>query len=196
MEIYDNREDMVSAIVPKGGVGCEIGVYAGEFAEQLWRLTKPSKMILIDGWDLISPNLFTGDQDGNNCISLPAKTLFNVVKDRFANKNVEIIKSMSQDAIPNITDSLDWVYIDADHSYKGCLRDLLLVEPKIKEGGLIMGHDYCMNMKKAKTNWEEIFEIGVRKAVDEFCMTRGWEPFAQGMDGAVSFCLKKLKPTS
>jgi len=192
MQTYDTREDMIKGVVPIGGIGCELGVYAGEFAEQLMRIAKPDKLILIDGWDIIGPSLFTGDQDGNNCISLSSETLFNVVKNRFSNKNVEIIKALTQDAIPKIEDELDWVYIDADHSYEGCLRDLMLIEKKIKTGGLIMGHDYEMNMKKAKVDWETKFNIGVGRAVNDFCKTRGWKLIAKGYDGAVSFCLKKI----
>jgi len=192
MQAYDTREDMIKGVVPTGGIGCELGVYAGEFAEQLMRIAKPDKLILIDGWDIIGPSLFTGDQDVNNCISLSSETLFNVVKSRFSKKNVEIIKALTHDAIPKIEDELDWVYIDADHSYEGCLRDLMLIEKKIKTGGLIMGHDYEMNMKKATVDWETKFNIGVGRAVNEFCKTRGWKIIAKGYDGAVSFCLKKI----
>ena len=35
MKSYDTREDMIKGVVPIGGIGCEVGVYAGEFAEQL-----------------------------------------------------------------------------------------------------------------------------------------------------------------
>lgn len=79
METYDTREDMIKGVVPMGGIGCELGVYAGEFAEQLMRIAKPDKLILIDGLDIIGPSLFTGDQDVNNCISLSSETLFNVL---------------------------------------------------------------------------------------------------------------------
>jgi hypothetical protein len=68
----------------------------------------------------------------------------------------------------------------------------MLIEKKIKSGGLIMGHDYEMNMKKAKVDWETKFNIGVGRAVNDFCKTRGWKLIAKGYDGAVSFCLKKI----
>jgi len=56
MQAYDTREDMIKGVVPTGGIGCELGVYAGEFAEQLIRIAKPDKLILIDGWDIIGPS--------------------------------------------------------------------------------------------------------------------------------------------
>jgi hypothetical protein len=36
------------------------------------------------------------------------------------------------------------------------------------------------------------FNIGVGRAVNDFCKTRGWKLIAKGYDGAVSFCLKKI----
>lgn len=39
--------------------------------------------------------------------------------------------------------SLDLVYIDAMHTYTNVKEDSLCWLPKIKEGGIICGHDYC-----------------------------------------------------
>lgn len=37
--------------------------------------------------------------------------------------------------------SLDFVFIDADHSYESAKQDILAWWPKIKEGGILAGHD-------------------------------------------------------
>ena len=188
MNVYDTREEMIIANVPKGGIGCEIGVFAGEFSQFLLKHTEPKKLYLIDAWELVNDTLFCTDKNGDNGVVLPASLLLNTVKLRFSNDiRVEIIKDWSHNAIPMISDKLDWVYIDADHSYEGCLRDLMLIEGKMNNNSLIMGHDYLINMEKCKKQWE----FGVGKAVDEFCSKRGWHIIAKGMDGAVSFCLKK-----
>ena len=39
--------------------------------------------------------------------------------------------------------SLDFVFIDADHSYEAVKRDIAAWLPKVKSGGVIAGHDYC-----------------------------------------------------
>lgn len=39
-------------------------------------------------------------------------------------------------------DSLDFVYIDADHFYGTVKEDLEAWGPKVKEGGILCGHDY------------------------------------------------------
>jgi hypothetical protein len=52
-------------------------------------------------------------------------------------------------------ESLDAVFIDADHKYESVVADILSWMPKVKKGGILSGHDYidCHN--------------GVIKAVNE-----------------------------
>jgi len=39
-------------------------------------------------------------------------------------------------------ESLDFVYIDADHSYNAIKADIAAWLPKVKQGGILGGHDY------------------------------------------------------
>jgi hypothetical protein len=48
-----------------------------------------------------------------------------------------------------------------------------------------MGHDYEMNMKKAKY----AYNFGVKKAVDEFCTTYNQTILSKAYDGCVSYCI-------
>jgi len=189
MKVYDCREDLIRNCIPKNTVGCEVGIYAGEFAEFLYRTLSPTRFYLIDGWDLCGETLFCANQDGNGGCSLPATLLYQTVVDRFSmDPRVHVWKGLSNDKIPDIPDnSLDWIYIDADHSYEGCLRDLELSLPKLKPNGLLMGHDYEINKKKCIPNWN----FGVGQAVDTF-LTRypKHRMIAKGMDGCVSFCIQ------
>lgn len=57
--------------------------------------------------------------------------------------NIELIQAFSQDIVGNFDDkSVDVVYVDGDHSYEGCFRDLTLYFPKIRPAGHIGVHDY------------------------------------------------------
>jgi predicted O-methyltransferase YrrM len=65
-----------------------------------------------------------------------------------------------QDYSYNVVDkfedgTIDFIYIDAEHTYESVKRDLELYLPKLKKGGIIGGHDY-----------HEVWP-GVCKAVDE-----------------------------
>jgi hypothetical protein len=68
---------------------------------------------------------------------------------------------------------LDWMYIDADHSYEGCKRDLNIAKKLVKNNGYILGHDYNHKFQ------------GVMDSVNEFiaensyylsCVTRDKNP--------------------
>lgn len=53
-------------------------------------------------------------------------------------------------------DSVDFVFIDAEHTFESVARDLAAWWPRVRAGGLMAGHDY--------TDWFP----GLRGAVDEF----------------------------
>jgi len=74
--------------------------------------------------------------------------------DKYKHK-IKWIKGKSADAAILITDnSLDFVYIDANHTYESMAEDISLYYPKVKKGGLLSGHDYDYG--------------SVKRAVDEF----------------------------
>ena len=67
------------------------------------------------------------------------------------------MKMTTGQAAPFIPDnSLDICFIDAAHGYPYVLKDLRLWMPKMKEGGIICGHDYFPE------------QLLVKRAVDEF----------------------------
>src|ERR1700761_4356532 len=45
-----NARQQVIAMMPKNGIGAEIGVWKGEFSEQLLKGTQPQTLYLIDPW--------------------------------------------------------------------------------------------------------------------------------------------------
>jgi Methyltransferase domain len=56
---------------------------------------------------------------------------------------VEVIESESCAAAARFEDqSLDFVFIDADHSYEAVRRDIAAWAPKVKPGGVLAGHDH------------------------------------------------------
>ena len=192
MKIYYDREQMIKDIIPKGTVGCELGVFAGEFSQFLYHVVKPTKLYLIDGWTLCGEKLFTADQDGNGSVVMSSSVLHQLVVNRFkSDPNVHVWLGWTHEKIVDIPDnSLDWIYIDADHSYEGCLRDLELSVSKVKKEGFIMGHDYEINKDKCKNNWN----FGVGKAVDTFLERHPeYTMRCKAMDGCVSFCLEATK---
>ena len=49
----------------------------------------------------------------------------------------------SHEAAQHVKDgSMDFVFIDGDHSYENCIEDIRDWTPKVKPNGLICGHDF------------------------------------------------------
>lgn len=64
-------------------------------------------------------------------------------------KKYPIVKVLDIDSVEAskfvLDRSLDLVFIDGDHSYEGAKRDILAWKPKLKIGGILAGHDYCIS---------------------------------------------------
>jgi predicted O-methyltransferase YrrM len=117
----------------------EVGSYQGEstviFAEQIKTL---KKLYAVDPWK-------NGYSTGDICSD---EYPMDVVESNFdiRIKNYPQIikqKTTSEEFASQIEDgSLDFVYIDGDHSYESCKKDIETWLPKVKKGGVIAGHDY------------------------------------------------------
>lgn len=70
---------------------------------------------------------------------------------------------------------IDLIYIDADHSYKGCLADIEAWLPHVREGGFIVGHDYSSHFPGVKQAVHEVFGWGADIVVSGsvWCVRKG-----------------------
>lgn len=66
-------------------------------------------------------------------------------------------------------DQFDLVYIDTDHTYEATIEELRAYAPKMREGGVIAGHDCCVG------SYEGAYRYGVIETVHEFCVAGDWE---------------------
>jgi len=114
-------------------IGAEIGVDKGKNAKSILKELNIKRLYLIDVWF---------NYKGIPSIR-PQKDNFKLVSKEFKNnKKVSIIKDFSINAVNKIADnSLDFVYIDANHSFESIYQDIKLWFNKVKEGGVIAGHD-------------------------------------------------------
>lgn len=128
----------------------EIGCYQGE-STQIW-CENFKKVFAIDPW--VSGKGY----DENDYASKEMKNAVETTFDSLLKKydNLEKIKNFSYEVFGQFEDeSLDFVYIDGEHTYDGVNKDIELYLPKIKKGGYIAGHDY-------KPKWQ-----GVMGAVND-----------------------------
>lgn len=135
--------------------GVEIGVWKGETFKYL---LNNSQTLHLAGVDLYEPQPEnTGPEKwtkGENGHAWDHKRYYEDLM-RFCQENNRgrIIKDYSVNAAKEFEDeSLDFVFIDGDHSYEGVVTDIAAWEPKIKRNGWIIGHDiHFESVKKAVT---------------------------------------------
>jgi hypothetical protein len=174
MKIFENRNKMLESF-PRGLKIAELGVFEGEFSKTIYEICAPKELILID---LFEGYFGSGDKDGNNYHYVQLEDEMDKLINYFSdNPEVKIIKQSTSAYLESILDnSLDMVYIDADHSYESVINDLRLSYKKVKYGGYICGHDYIYDAKNA---------------IDHFCSEKNLEIICLTKDGCPSFCIQK-----
>lgn len=133
--------------------GAEVGVFRGETSALLLRSFTELHLVMVDPWLEVGFRSKISIDDAR----LEARALT-----EFAKKRRTIIREHSRYAARYFQDEwFDFVFVDANHKYEGVKEDIGLWWPKVKPGGLLLGHDYNGRLdKKGK--------FGVKQAVDEF----------------------------
>jgi len=146
-------------------VGVEIGVEAGWNALQMLEHLNIKKLYLVDpyigymGKDGIEYRDGYTDVPGEEELITSranAKQAAHELLEKHKDKIVWIEKT-SDDALVDIPDELDFVYIDGNHNYEYVKSDIENYSKKIRKGGVLAGHDY-----------NDPRHPGVTKAVHEF----------------------------
>ena len=140
-------------------VGVEIGVAGGHFSATLCDYIPGLRLYLVDTWEIYDDYTDT--------------TLKEVMDDNYikAKKtalkyNCQIIRDYSQNVAKRFADeSLDFVFIDANHSYKFVLEDIEAWSKKVRKDGIVSGHDYFHHS-----------DYGVVEAVDEWVAKNNIKP--------------------
>lgn len=143
--MFPDRAEMLSAL-PAGGVVAELGTYIGDFARIIDARTSPRELHLVD-------------------IDLTPLDRRDLDKPHIA-----VHRGLTQDVIAGFPDDhFDWIYIDADHSYEGVIRDARASRAKVKPGGYLVFNDFAHIDPS-------LGRYGVHTAVVEFAIEAGW-PF-------------------
>ncbi len=127
----------------------EIGSYIGQ----------STTMFANEAKLVISVDPFMNDYDPNDgachAADIPTVVYQKFLENIAPYNNIVHIKKTSDDAVGDIKEKVDLVYIDGIHTYEQVKKDIQNYTGLIKPGGYICGHDYS-------DYW-----IGVKNAVDE-----------------------------
>ena len=159
MEVI-NRISLRGLVGREKLIGVEIGVYRADNSLNILRNFGIEKLYLVDPYENYAGqtlDIKTADE-----IKEEARK-----KVEHHNDKIEWIYKKSEDAHTEIPNELDFVYIDGSHKYEDIKKDIELYFPKVKQGGIVSGHDF----DEADDN------NGVIQAVTEFFGERNIEVF-------------------
>ena len=168
--------NMMLDLMPRGKRVAEIGVAFGDFSKEILRRCAPETLYLIDAW--ATERYREGLQK-----------IRETYADLIAADKVVVLQGLSTDVLKDFQpNSLDWAYIDTNHSYATTLSELELCDGIMAPGGRIAGHDFCTG------NVIDAIPYGVVEAVTKFCKDRDWqfEFLTVESRGHFSFCLKRI----
>jgi predicted O-methyltransferase YrrM len=150
------------ALKNKWRYGAELGVKEGHTLFFLLEHCPKLHMIGVDSWDFQPEKGIDYAYNNYN-----HKENERIVREKAKQYDVRItlLKMLTTEAAKQIENqSLDFVFIDADHSTKGVIADIQAWRPKIKPGGLLCGHD--ANKESVRIALDEILKGWVKLPFD------------------------------
>jgi len=123
-------------------IGVEVGVQAGKTFKHLIKNLNELTLYGVDGWFLDKNTRLTeqpleGTEPSSNYYSLKKW-----IEEHNVSHRAFLVRSYTHTCLDKFEDeSLDFVFIDADHTYEGVKKDTLNWAKKVKLGGLVSGHD-------------------------------------------------------
>jgi len=126
-------------------VGVEIGVWTGRYAKFLCSKIRGLKLSCIDPWISYDEYVEYHDEAGQIILNEALEK----AKGRLAPFNCEFIRKYSMDAVKDFKDeSLDFVFIDGNHSFQYVINDIAEWSKKVRPGGIVAGHDYWISTER------------------------------------------------
>jgi uncharacterized Rossmann fold enzyme len=157
--------EVLARLGPGSVIGAEIGVFVGDMSAALLQ-RQDLFLFMVDSWEG-GGAAYTGDSgDFHAGLTQAQQDSFRARAEKQTPEGRrKVLPMRSIESAKLVTDgSLDFVFIDADHSYAGALADIRAWRKKVKPGGLLCGHDY------ENTAFPK---FGVTQAVREFSEESG-----------------------
>jgi hypothetical protein len=190
--VIASRDDVLGNL-PKGGTVVEVGVAYGFFSQQLLDKLQPDKFIAIDTFAIPAG----AEPWGQTLLKNSDSTHYGYYSKRFheyiSTGKMELMKGLSWEMLAQLPDnSVDYMYVDADHSYDSVAKDIRGLKNKIKQSGIIQFNDYTFFDQNA------LMPYGVPKAVNEFMIENNYEIlyFCLHPEGFYDVVLKRIAPTT
>ena len=137
-------------------LGVEVGARAGVFTAHMLRLFPELRMVAIDHWKVQPDRAYDeGHETYADWDFVKIRQEFDARVAPYAARVIVLVKDGVEAARDVEDGSQDFVFLDAGHGYSSIKADLTAWRPKVRQGGILCGHDYYEQFP------------GVCKAVDE-----------------------------
>lgn len=133
----------------------EIGTYEGKNAQNILQTLNVKKFFIIDPYKVYN-DIYGFDNKNTEDLKKHLDKVYRTARKRLKHSNTIFLRKTSDEAVSNIPNEVDFIYIDGNHYYEFVKRDMENYYKKIRKGGILAGHD--------------ISYPPVMKAVSKFCI--------------------------
>ena len=175
------REDMYKMFAEmRLNTGVEIGVEKGKNAQTMFEIIPGLKLFGVDPYKQHPQASYAYDAARRGWDDKRLQNWKRQCLNRMKGKNFALFEGFSEDVVKRIEDnSLDFFYLDADHSYDFVMQDIILWGRKIRKGGIISGHDYYPNKDRSPRRAK------VTQAIDDYTNVHGIKFYITSEDHSV-----------
>ena len=156
--------------LPKGGTAVEIGVAYGDFTQPILDILQPDHFIAIDTFGITEKTEPWGRQllKENHCSHYEYYT--GRFRTLIEQRKMEVKQGLSWEKLKELPDySIDYLYVDADHSYASVAKEIDALRSKMKSQGIVQFNDYTY------FNHDAMEAYGVPRGVHEFMIAENYE---------------------
>ena len=178
-----NRAQLMTEIHQHLGdveIAVEVGTWRGDFAKEMCRRLQPEKFYAVDPFllyeeytDKPNPSEFANQDNLDKLADKVAPLISGLLKEGYS----KLLRAKSQDAVKQFADnSIDVVYVDADHKFDPVLADITAWYQKVKPGGVLCGDDYIAGSRIEKFQVIEAVEHFAKQHDMPYAVTSGHNP--------------------
>lgn len=128
-----HRDDLAKLFAELGfKCGAEIGVAEGDYSEILLKANPECELLLVDPWAAYDGNAQNKTREKHEYAARETE------RKTSGYMGVKMVAEYSMDAVRNVPDGfLDFVYLDANHSYPFIMEDIINWTRKVRSGGIV-----------------------------------------------------------
>ena len=183
------RRRWVLSYARKGGIGAELGVFRGHFATVIASELAPARLFLVDPWTRLGERFDWGPDPYTNFNALTTSQALLDTRHRMtpyeSTSDIvyveDYLECFCSELARHSDRKLDFVYLDANHSYGRTLEYLQLIDPILEPHGVILGDDWIPDVTHQ--------HHGVMRAVNDFVRRADYQIVVAGPDN--QFCLRR-----